>query len=88
VLSADDLTFVEKVFSTIQHIDVDSPAIEPPPSTIGDAGDRDARLEALEAEMGSIRGELTETQERLDFAERLLAQPRGELAETRPIRPS
>jgi hypothetical protein len=33
-----------------------------------------ARLEALEAEMGNLRQELSETQERLDFAERMLAQ--------------
>ncbi len=32
------------------------------------------RLEALEAEMSSMRGELNEAQERLDFAERMLAQ--------------
>lgn len=38
-----------------------------------DSGDQ-ARLELLEAEMGSLRGELNEAQERLDFAERLLAQ--------------
>jgi len=31
-------------------------------------------LEALGAEMGRLREELSETQERLDFAERLLAQ--------------
>jgi hypothetical protein len=31
-------------------------------------------LGALEAEMGEMRRELSETQERLDFAERLLAQ--------------
>ena len=31
-------------------------------------------LEALEGEVGNLRGELSETQERLDFAERLLAQ--------------
>lgn len=31
-------------------------------------------LEALEAEVGSLRGELGEVQERLDFAERMLAQ--------------
>jgi hypothetical protein len=37
-------------------------------------GDREARLEVLEAEMSNLRLELTETQERLDFAERLLAQ--------------
>jgi len=54
-----------------------------PRGDIGDAGDRDARLEALEAEMGSIRGELTETQERLDFAERMLAQQ----PETRRVGP-
>ena len=33
-----------------------------------------ARLEGLEAEMGNLRQELSETQERLDFAERMLAQ--------------
>ncbi|MGH7671794.1 MAG: hypothetical protein ACREMC_02760 [Gemmatimonadales bacterium] len=33
-----------------------------------------ARLEALEAEVGNLGRELSETQERLDFAERLLAQ--------------
>ena len=32
------------------------------------------RLHALESELGSMRQELSETQERLDFAERLLAQ--------------
>jgi hypothetical protein len=32
------------------------------------------RLEALEVEVGTLRQELSETQERLDFAERLLAQ--------------
>jgi hypothetical protein len=36
--------------------------------------ERQDRLEALEAEMSNLRGELSETQERLDFAERLLAQ--------------
>jgi hypothetical protein len=36
----------------------------------------DARLEALEQEVGRLRQELGETQERVDFAERLLA--RGE----------
>jgi hypothetical protein len=34
----------------------------------------EARLEALEFEVGTLRQELSETQERLDFAERLLAQ--------------
>jgi hypothetical protein len=33
-----------------------------------------ARLDVLEAELGSLRGELGELQERLDFAERVLAQ--------------
>ena len=33
-----------------------------------------ARLEALEAELGTLRQELGEVHERLDFAERLLAQ--------------
>ncbi len=33
-----------------------------------------ARLEALEAEMGNLRQELSEMQERLDFTERMLAQ--------------
>jgi hypothetical protein len=37
-------------------------------------GERQARLEMLEAEMGNLQRELSETQERLDFAERLLAQ--------------
>jgi len=32
------------------------------------------RLEALEAEVQSLRTDLTETQERLDFAERMLAK--------------
>jgi hypothetical protein len=32
------------------------------------------RMEALEAEVQSLRQDLTETQERLDFAERMLAK--------------
>ena len=36
--------------------------------------DGQARLELLEAEVGNLRRELSETQERLDFAERVLAQ--------------
>jgi len=36
--------------------------------------DLQARLEALEGEMGMLRRELTETQERLDFTERVLTQ--------------
>jgi hypothetical protein len=34
----------------------------------------DDRLDALEAELGGVRGELGEVQERLDFTERMLAQ--------------
>jgi chromosome segregation ATPase len=41
---------------------------------VPDAGEDQARLEALEAEMGDLRRELGEAQERLDFAERVLAQ--------------
>src|SRR5712691_6158305 len=37
-------------------------------------GELQARLEALEFEVSTLRQELSETQERLDFAERLLAQ--------------
>jgi hypothetical protein len=37
-------------------------------------GELEARLEALEIEVGNVRRELGEAQERLDFAERLLAQ--------------
>ena len=36
--------------------------------------DLQARLEALEADLSTLRQELSEIQERLDFAERLLAQ--------------
>ena len=42
--------------------------------TLG-AGEQEGRLEALEADVGELRRELTETQERLDFAERVMAQP-------------
>jgi len=41
--------------------------------TIAD-DDVGARLEALEQEVGSLRGQLAEAHERLDFAERLLAR--------------
>jgi hypothetical protein len=34
----------------------------------------DARLQAVETELGTLRQELGEVHERLDFAERLLAQ--------------
>jgi hypothetical protein len=37
-------------------------------------GDQEDRLEALEAEVSNLRGELGEAQERLDFTERVLAQ--------------
>ncbi len=36
--------------------------------------DLQARIEALEAELGHVRLELSEAQERLDFVERVLAQ--------------
>ena len=45
--------------------------------------ERPVRLEGLEAEVGKLRQELTETQERLDFVERLLAQR----PETRRVSP-
>jgi hypothetical protein len=41
-----------------------------------DVGPLDARVEALEHELTSVRRDLSETQERVDFAERLLAQSR------------
>jgi hypothetical protein len=46
-------------------------------------GERQARLEILEAEVSNLRQELSEAQERLDFAERLLAQG----AESRRVGP-
>src|SRR5438128_3412958 len=46
-------------------------------------GDLQARFEALEAEVGRLGQELSETQERLDFAERVLAQA----PETRQVGP-
>lgn len=36
--------------------------------------DTEARMAALEEDVGTLRRELMETQERLDFTERLLAQ--------------
>lgn len=44
---------------------------------------REERLEALEAEVGNLQGELSEAQDRLDFAERKLAQE----AEIRRVNP-
>jgi len=41
------------------------------------------RLQALEQEVGTLRQELSDTQERLDFAERMLAQA----PETRRVGP-
>jgi len=38
--------------------------------------ERQARVDTLEAEVGDLRRELSETQERLDFAERMLTQSR------------
>jgi len=49
---------------------------------IGASGDdTPTRLDALEAEVSILRGELTETQERLDFTERVLAQEQAARAE-------
>ncbi|HET7468914.1 MAG TPA: hypothetical protein VFJ81_04530 [Gemmatimonadales bacterium] len=45
--------------------------------------DTAAHLQALDQEVGTLRQELTETQERLDFAERMLAQG----AEPRRVEP-
>jgi hypothetical protein len=45
-----------------------------PDPTLG-AGEQEARLEALEADVGELRREMNETHERLDFAERVMAQP-------------
>lgn len=39
--------------------------------------DLSPRFEALEAEVQSLRQDLTETQERLDFAERMLAKQKN-----------
>jgi hypothetical protein len=50
------------------------------PAQAGDA-DMEARVEALELEVSSLRQELAEAHERLDFAERLLAQ----VSETRRL---
>jgi hypothetical protein len=47
----------------------------------GGETDMEARVEALELEVTSLRQELAEAQERLDFAERLLAQ----VSETRRL---
>ncbi len=44
VLTAEDLTFVEKVFSSIQHIDADAPIQEPPPAVVGETPDRKLAL--------------------------------------------
>lgn len=50
-----------------------------------EGGERQARLEELEAEMTQLGRELTEAQERLDFAERMLAQ-RTESRPPGPVR--
>ena len=44
VLTAEDLTFVEKVFSSIQHIDTDAPIVEPASAFIADTPDRKLAL--------------------------------------------
>jgi len=51
------------------------------PAQAGADADVEARVEALELEVTSLRQELAEAQERLDFAERLLAQ----VSETRRL---
>ncbi|HVH66435.1 MAG TPA: hypothetical protein VM716_01060 [Gemmatimonadales bacterium] len=43
-------------------------------SGVSDGSDVQAKLDALDAEVGQLRQELAEAHERLDFAERLLAQ--------------
>jgi hypothetical protein len=45
-----------------------------PGAAMGTDGEMEARVEALELEVSSLRQELAEAHERLDFAERLLAQ--------------
>jgi hypothetical protein len=47
------------------------------------AGDVEARIELLEADLSQLRHELNETQERLNFAERVLAQ----VSDTRRVEP-
>ena len=60
------------------------PVVTPPDRAVAELREElPARLEALEAELNTLRQELSETQERLDFAERLLA--RG--PETRRVGP-
>jgi hypothetical protein len=51
----------------------------------GSPAPREDRLDALEAELGGVRGELGEVQERLDFTERMLAQ-RDEVRRVEPER--
>jgi hypothetical protein len=46
----------------------------PGASRLPGGSDLQAKLNALDAEVGQLRHELMETQERLDFAERLLAR--------------
>jgi hypothetical protein len=45
--------------------------------------EQEDRIDMLEAEIGNLRGELSDAAERLDFAERMLAQA----AETRRVNP-
>jgi len=40
----------------------------------GDGGPMRARIEALEQELNTVRGEVGELQERVDFTERMLAK--------------
>src|SRR2546422_11197176 len=54
------------------------PVVTPPDPAVAELREElPARLEALEAELNTLRQELSETQERLDFAERLLAREIG-----------
>jgi hypothetical protein len=56
----------------------------PGTSALTGGSDFQVKLNALDAEVGQLRHELTETQERLDFAERLLARK----PESRPSPPA
>jgi uncharacterized protein (DUF342 family) len=47
-----------------------------PPESLANTQKLEERLEAVEEQLASLQGELTDTNERLDFAERLLAQSR------------
>ena len=46
------------------------------PESLATTRKLEERLEAVEEQLASLQGELTDTNERLDFAERMLAQSR------------